>query len=158
MPSLSSAVAVAVTILAGQGGASSLPPGIRIASAADADTSTRYLVGNLRVVRPRLQLPAGPGGPVVALAEIDNRSRMPDTLVSATADDAASLTVAPGPLAIGPDAKVDMTPDGPHVAVNGPAPSWKVGDTVPGVLLFDRAGPLAVEFRVVAAGSAPVQP
>lgn len=160
MPSLFSAVAVAVTILAGQGGAGR-PPAVRIVTVADggADLSTRYLVGNLRVVRLRLQLPAAPGAPAAVLAEIDNRSRMPDTLVSATADGAGRLTVAPGPLAIGPDAKVDMSPDGPHVAVDGPSPSWKAGDTVPGVLVFERAGPLAVEFKVVAAADpAPAQP
>ncbi len=133
------------------------PHGLPVTRVAGADPlgATRYLVGGLRVTRPRLDLPDGSDARAIVTVQIENRSRMPDALVGATVEGAGTTSVQPGPLALPPDGTVDLTPDGPHVAVDGPGPSWKVGDVIKGVLLFDRAGPLAIEFIVAEAAPRP---
>lgn len=153
MPLSSIAAAAALLVLAGQAGTPRLP----VATVADAGSegATRYLVGNLRVLFPRLLLAPGGGGPASATVRIENRSKSPDTLVGATVDGAGSATLTQGPVTIGPDAKVTLKPDGAHIAVDAPPQSWKVGDVIAGELVFERAGPLVVGFTVADAPPRP---
>lgn len=153
MPTSSSLAAVAILTFAGHPAGPA--PFVRVAAAvADTDSPTRYLVGDLRVTHPRL-LPSSDGRQAAAFVLIENRGKSTDTLVEASVEGVPRTTVAPGPQTIGPDGKVEMGPQGPHLVLDGAAAPFKEGDHVRGVLRFERAGPLRVEFRVVDAAEPP---
>lgn len=147
MPPSSSLVAATIVALAAFGVASVA------ATAAEPTSRTRYLVGDLRVTEPRL-VPSPDGRWATASVLIENRGKSTDTLLEASVDGVPRTTVAPGPQVIGPGGKVEMGPQGPHLTLDGAETPFKEGDQVRGVLRFERAGPLQVEFRVVDAAEA----
>lgn len=152
MPTPSSLALVAALALAGHAPGSA-SRAARVVTVADQES--RYLVGDLRVTRPQL-LPAPDGvRPAFAFVRIENRGKSTDTLVEASVDGVPHTTVAPGPLALGPNGDVIMEVDGPHLVLDGAATPFKKGDRVKGVLRFERGGPLPVEFRVLGAAERP---
>ena len=156
MPTPSSLAMVAALALTGLGHAPG--PSSRaalVAPVAAPESRTRDLVGDLRVTHAHL-LPAPDGGrPASAFVQIENRGKSTDTLVEASVDGVPHTTVAPGPLALGPNAEVTMGVDGPHLVLEGAATPFKDGDHVRGVLRFERGGPLPGEFRILGAAEPP---
>ncbi len=122
---------------------------------AEPDADVRYLVGDLRVTHVRLQPSPEAGSPAVAFVQVENRGKSTDTLVEVSVDGVPRATIVPGPQIVGPKGEIDMTPEGAHFALDGAVAPFKEGDHVRGMLRFERAGPVPVDFTVVGAGEPP---
>lgn len=137
---------------------------------AAADTKT-YKAGNLVIETPWTR--ATPGGAKVAggYMKIINAGKEPDRLVGGSfvrsgRFEVHEMSLEGGimkmrPLArgleIAPGATVELRPGGFHVMFMDLKQGLKEGETVAGTLVFEKAGAIAVEYRVgpIAGGSAP---
>lgn len=114
---------------------------------------------------------ATPAGAKVAggFTEIENKGKTADRLVSATFDAADSVEIhsmemkdgvmsmrpVDGGLVIPPGQTVKLAPGGVHLMFLGLEHKLEEGDTVPGTLVFEKAGAVAVEFVVEAIAAKP---
>ena len=120
-----------------------------------AGATTRYLAGTLLVDGAVAE--ATDAGTGRALVTIDNRGPGPDRLLAVAVPSvgAAALVSADGAalavLDLPAGAVAAMKADGIRVALTGLALPLRAGDRLPGTLMFERAGPLRVEFAVTGA-------
>ena len=70
-----------------------------------------------------------------------------------TADGVMRMRPVDGPLALPPGATVELKPGGYHVMFMNVAGGFREGESVPATLTFERAGPVAVLFRVGGIGA-----
>jgi copper(I)-binding protein len=127
-------------------------------------------VGDLILHHPWTR--ATPAGARVAggFTEIENKGKMADRLVSASFDASDSveihsmemkdgvMTMRPiaGGLVIPPGETVKLEPGGIHLMFLGLEHKLEEGGMVPGTLVFEKAGAVAVEFVVEAIAATPV--
>jgi copper(I)-binding protein len=123
-----------------------------------------YVVGALEIGHPWAR-PTSPGAPTAAgYLTVTNSGTTPDRLLSASSPMAAGIelhqmSMAGGimrmrllkdGLAIPPGATVKLEPGGYHLMMVGPKTTFKIGDHIPAILRFARAGAIKVEFYVEA--------
>lgn len=120
------------------------------------ESATRYLAGTLLVSQAAAETGSG-----TASVTIDNRGPGPDRLLAVTVPQSATAGL------VGPDgatlAALDlpagtvtvMKADGARIMLRDFPEPLKGGDRVPGTLVFERAGPLRVEFVVQGAVAPP---
>lgn len=144
-------------------------PGLRLtAAAAKSAAAPSYKIGALVVDAPWIR--ATPGGAKVAggYVKISNTGTEPDRLVGGTFPLAAEVEVhemgmtdgvmkmrsLPNGLEIKPGASVDLKPGGYHLMFQKLQSQLKEGQTIKGTLVFEKAGTVEVEYRVMPIGSA----
>jgi periplasmic copper chaperone A len=126
-----------------------------------------YRAGSLVVEAPWAR--ATPGGAAIAggYMRIRNQGREPDRLTGGTAAVAASVelhetSIAAGVarmrpveagLVIRPGETVELKPGGLHLMMLGLKRPLKQGDVIKGTLVFEKAGTVAVEYRVGGIGA-----
>ena len=143
---------------------------IVMAQAASTDVARTFKAGGISVEAPWSR--ATPGGAQVAggYLKITNGGKDADRLTGGSFPNAARfeihemkteggvMTMRPvaGGLEIKPGETVEFKPGGYHLMFMGLKGSLKEGQTVKGTLVFEKAGTLAVEYRVgPIGGSAP---
>jgi hypothetical protein len=142
-------------------------PAVKLLPAAQKAETRSYKLGPLVLEAPWTR--ATPGGVQVAggYLRITNTGSEPDRLVGGSLEPAASvevheMTSADGVmrmrrleqgLEIGPGRTVELKPGGYHVMFLGLRRGLKEGETVKGSLVFEKAGTIAVEFRVAPIGA-----
>lgn len=141
-----------------------LPPS---SAQAQQPTPGIYQAGSLLIEAPWSR--ATPGGAKVAggYMRITNRGTEPDRLVGGSAAAAGRFEVhemsnvdgvmrmrpVEGGLAIPPGATVELKPGGYHAMLMDLRQPLKEGDRVEGVLMFERAGTVAITYRVGGIGA-----
>jgi copper(I)-binding protein len=125
-----------------------------------------YAVGGLQIGNPWAR--ATPSGATVGAGylTITNKGKAPDRLVGGAAAPAARFeihnTVVEGGVAkmrpvtgleIKPGETVELKPGGMHVMLLGLKQPLKQGQRIKGMLVFEQAGTVAIEFAVQAAGA-----
>lgn len=114
-----------------------------------------YLVGQLRVMQPWIDADADTATLADGYLVIENRGQSADKLVGVElgiADDvslsSSAIETAEGftamPIAAG--GKLVLKPGEAHLVLHGIHQDIKKGDRIPGVVRFEEAGPLKVEF------------
>ena len=114
---------------------------------------------------------ATPGGAKVAggFLKITNTGTTPDRLIGGTLPLAASVEVhemsmtdgimkmrrLEKGLEIAPGASIELKPGSYHVMFMGLSEGLKAGGTIKGTLVFERTGPVEVEYRIAPIGSQP---
>ncbi|MGC5781190.1 DUF1775 domain-containing protein [Methylobacterium sp. NFXW15] len=144
-------------------------PGVRIvaAQAAPAMPAHSYTVGSLRISHPWSR--ATPNGAQVAggYLSITNTGTDPDRLTGASLGGASRgevhsmsmeggvMKMAPveGGLVIKPGEAVTLKPGGYHLMFLDMKAPLKKGEPVKGIITFERAGPVTVEFDVEGIGA-----
>ena len=112
---------------------------------------------------------ATPGGAKVASGymRIVNRGSEPDRLIggtttvagrfelheSSTVDGVARMTPVAGGLMIKPGESVELKPGGLHVMLADLKGPLKEGDVISGTLVFEKAGTVAVQYRIGGIGA-----
>jgi uncharacterized protein YcnI len=143
-------------------------PGLRLTAAAKSAAAPTYRIGALVLDAPWIR--ATPGGAKVAggYVKISNTGTEPDRLVGGTFPFAAEVEVhemgmtdgvmkmrsLPNGLEIRPGASVDLKPGGYHLMFQKLQSPLKEGQTIKGTLVFEKAGTVEVEYRVMPIGSA----
>jgi copper(I)-binding protein len=106
--------------------------------------------------------PAAAGGVAVGYFTIRNAGKTADRLlrvesaaagsvslhVSLEANGVMSMDEIKGGVRVDPGGQVDFRPGGLHVMFMGLKKAQKVGDTLPATLVFEKAGRIAVSFKV----------
>jgi len=121
-----------------------------------------FKVGDLEIVHPnsRAMVPGAQVGG--GFLKIINHGKTDDRLVSATSDragiiqlhemaienDVMKMRELPGGIAVPAGATVELKPGGLHVMFMKVADPFKEGDKVKATLVFEKAGPVEVEFTV----------
>ena len=123
-----------------------------------------YKLGNLEIAHPWAKATIQ-GAPVAGgFMKITNNGTAPDRLIKITADVADTIQIhemkvedgimmmgeVPGGLEIAPGATVELKPGGLHVMFMGIKAPFRDGETVKAVLTFEKAGDIAVEFKIQA--------
>jgi uncharacterized protein YcnI len=142
-------------------------PGITLLPAAQATAPTVYKVGALVIESPWAR--ATPVGAQVAggYLKITNTGSTPDRLVGgsfpvAGAVEIHEMTTTDGVmkmrqldlgLEIAPGKAVELKPGGYHLMLMGLREGLKEGQALKGSLVFDKAGPIDVEFRIAPMGA-----
>jgi uncharacterized protein YcnI len=143
-------------------------PGVRLtAAAAKSAAAPSYKIGALVLEAPWIR--ATPGGAQVAggYVKISNTGTEPDRLVGGTFPLAAAVEVhemgmtdgvmkmrsLPNGLEIKPGASVDLKPGGYHLMFQKLQSPLKEGQAIKGTLVFEKAGPVEVEYKVMPIGS-----
>jgi periplasmic copper chaperone A len=146
------------------------PALVILAQAASAEAGKTFKAGGISVEAPWSR--ATPGGAQIAggYLKITNNGKDADRLTGGSFPNAARfeihemkteggvMTMRPvaGGLEIKPGETVEFKPGGYHLMFMGLKGSLKEGQTVKGTLVFEKAGTLAVEYRVgPIGGSAP---
>lgn len=145
-------------------------PGVRIAGAAPAvkAASASAKAGEVAIVAPWLR--ATPGGAKVGAGylTLTNGGAQADRLVGVSIPQAGRaeihsmameggvMRMAPveGGLRIEPGQTVELKPGGYHLMFQNLTAPFRAGERVKGSLTFERAGAVAVEFRVEPIGAA----
>ena len=138
---------------------------------ASASLGQEFKAGDLTVVRPVVR--ATPGGAKVGAGylTIENSGSSPDRLVRIESPSAGSVQVhstsregdvvrmseRQDGIAIPAKGKVALALGGDHLMFQGLKAPFKVGQTVSGTLVFERAGQVPVTFLVEPIGGAPAQ-
>ncbi len=126
-----------------------------------------YLVGQLLVTEPWIASDAEETGQASAYFVIENRGGTPETLVSASSELADKVVVdANGPapglgdgrLTIAPRQTVELKPGGIHLQFQGLHRDIRNESTVPGIFVFERAGPLQLNFTTNVQDATPEDP
>jgi periplasmic copper chaperone A len=141
-------------------------PSLRIAAAAAAAPAS-FKAGPLVVEAPWSR--ATPGGAKVGAGymRIVNRGSEPDRLIAgtaevagkfelhetSTADGVARMRPVEGGLLIKPGEPVELKPGGLHAMLVDLARPLKEGETIRGTLVFEKAGTVAIEYRVGGIGA-----
>lgn len=126
-----------------------------------------YRTGDIQITHPwsRETPPAAKVGG--GYLKVDNKGSTPDRLVSATMEQAGRVEIhemnitdgvmrmreLPAGVVIAPGGSVELKPGGLHVMVTDLAAPLKQGERRGGVLQFERAGRVAIEFAVEAIGA-----
>lgn len=145
-------------------------PGVRIAGVAPASAKAAPALvkaGSVAVVAPWLR--ATPGGARVGAGylTLTNGGAQTDRLVGVSIPQAGRaeihsmsmeggvMRMAPveGGLPIEPGGTVELKPGGYHLMFQGLTAPFKAGERVKGLLTFERAGAVLVEFRVEPIGA-----
>lgn len=124
-----------------------------------------YKLGNLEIKHPWAKATV-PGQPVAGgFLSVVNSGSEPDRLVKVTSDVSGMIQLhemkvedgvmkmneIPGGIEVAPGATVELKPGGLHVMFMGIKAPFKEGETVKAVLTFEKAGDVAVEFKIEAA-------
>lgn len=124
-----------------------------------------YKVGNLEIKHPWAKATV-PGQPVAGgFLKVVNSGSEPDRLVKVTSDVSGNIQLhdmkvedgvmkmgeVPGGIEIAPGATVELKPGALHVMFMAIKAPFKEGETVKAVLTFEKAGDVAVEFKIDAA-------
>jgi uncharacterized protein YcnI len=142
-------------------------PGIMLLPAAERAVVPTYKLGALMIEQPWLR--ATPVGAQVGggYLKITNTGSTPDRLVGgsfpvADAVEIHEMTMADGVmkmrqldlgLEIAPGKTVELKPGGYHLMLTGLREDLKQGQTVKSKLLFEKAGPIDVEFAIASMGA-----
>jgi copper(I)-binding protein len=114
-----------------------------------------YLVGQLRVMQPWIDMDDSADGRADAFLVVENRGDAPERLTGARTEAADRVVIAskddedgaPGAsVTIPPRATVTLKADDAHLVLQGLHDDVRGKASVPGVLTFDRAGPLHIQF------------
>jgi periplasmic copper chaperone A len=132
-----------------------------------AQGAPTYRAGSLTVEAPWSR--ATPGGAKVGSGymRIVNRGSEPDRLIggtaavaarievheSSTVDGVARMRPVEGGLLIRPGETVELKPGGLHAMLVDLARPLKEGEVIKGTLVFERAGTIAIEYRVGGIGA-----
>lgn len=133
-----------------------------------AQAAPSYQAGSLVVEAPWSR--ATPGGAKIGSGymRIVNRGSEPDRLIGGTAavaarvevhessdvDGVARMRPVEGGLPIRPGEAVELKPGGLHAMLVDLTAPLREGDTIKGTLVFEKAGTVAIEYRVTGVGSA----
>ena len=128
---------------------------------------TIYRAGSLVIETPWSR--ATPGGAKVGggYMRIVNRGAEPDRLIggtvtvaarvevheSSTVDGVARMRPVEGGVLIRPGETVELKPGGLHAMLVDLRRSLKEGETIKGTLVFEKAGTVAIEYRVAGIGA-----
>lgn len=143
-------------------------PGVRLmAAASKSATAASYKIGALVLETPWIR--ATPGGAQVAggYVKVTNTGTQADRLLGGTFPLAAAVEVhemsmvdgvmkmrgLPNGLEIKPGASVDLKPGGYHLMFQKLQEGLKDGQTIKGTLVFEKAGTVEIEYRVLPIGS-----
>jgi len=144
-------------------------PAILLAAVAfgSAAFAEDYTVGPLKVEQPWTR--ATPAGAKVAggYVAITNTGGAPDRFVGGSSEIAGKVEIhemavnggvmtmrgLPDGLEIKPGAKVELKPGGYHLMLMDLKRQLKEGESVKATLIFEKAGPVAVEFSVQSVGA-----
>lgn len=126
-----------------------------------------YKLGDLAIGHPWAR--ATPGGATIGggYLSVTNTGAAPDRLTGATLSDADHVEIhemkmdgdvmrmrpLPDGVEIKPGETVKLAPEGLHLMFVGLKAPLKAGDMVAGQLTFEKAGTVAVEFKVDAVGA-----
>ena len=151
----------------GQDALKSPAPGVRIVAATAAASPSSSNGGSLAIENPWSR--ATPGGAKVGSGymRIVNRGSEPDRLIGATAaiaarvevhessnaDGVARMRPIEGGVVIRPGETVELKPGGLHAMLVDLTSPLREGDTIKGTLVFEKAGTVAVEYRVLGVGA-----
>ena len=142
---------------------------IAIAFSATFASAHGFKLGNLEIKHPWVKATL-PGQPVGGgFLTIVNAGTEPDRLIKVTSDVSGKIQIhdmkvengvmkmgeVPGGVEIAPGATVELTPGALHVMFMGLKTPFKEGEMVKAVLTFEKAGDIAVEFKVDAAKGTP---
>ncbi|MGO4572093.1 DUF1775 domain-containing protein [Microvirga sp. 2TAF3] len=135
-------------------------PGVKIAAASGAPAAIK--AGNLTIEQPWSR--ATPGGAKVGggYVRITNTGKEPDRLIGgsfppaekvelhemAMTDNVMRMKPVEGGLEIKPGATVELKPGGYHLMFMNLKEPLKDGQTIKGTLVFEKAGPVEVEYAV----------
>jgi len=141
-------------------------PGVRIVAAVAA-TPAVFTGGSLVIEGPWSR--ATPGGAKIGSGymRITNRGPEPDRLIGGTAavartfelhessdvDGIARMRAVEGGLPIKPGETVELKPGGLHAMLVDLKQPLREGDVVKGTLVFEKAGTIAIEYRVAGIGA-----
>jgi copper(I)-binding protein len=123
-----------------------------------------YLVGDLLVTEPWIEVDSQAPDEALAYFTITNRSGAPDRLLGATTEVADKIVVdangaepglGDGSLVIPPGQTVLLKRDGVHFLLQGLHGDIHGQPFVPGTLTFERAGPLPVNFATSSSEATP---
>jgi uncharacterized protein YcnI/copper(I)-binding protein len=144
-------------------------PGVRIVArqTVAAPSPTVFTAGSLVIEAPWSR--ATPGGAKVGggYMRIVNRGSEPDRLIGGTAavaarfevhetstvDGVARMRPVEGGLVIKPGETVELKPGGLHAMLVDLTRPLKEGETIKGTLVFEKAGTVAIEYRVGGIGA-----
>jgi periplasmic copper chaperone A len=134
---------------------------------ARAQSAPSYRAGSIVIEAPWSR--ATPGGAKVGSGymRLVNRGSEPDRLIGGTAAGAARVEVhessnvggvarmrpVEGGLLIKPGETVELKPGGLHAMLVDLARPLKEGETIKGTLVFEKAGTVAIEYRVGGIGA-----
>jgi periplasmic copper chaperone A len=140
---------------------------IAIAGLAPRASAHGYTVGDLRIGHPwtRATAPAAKVG--AGFLSIENTGSQPDRLLSATFTQSTTVEVhemaveagvmrmreLPKGIEIAPGQKVELKPGGFHLMFMNLKAGLKEGENLKGVLVFERAGRVEVDFKVESMGT-----
>jgi copper(I)-binding protein len=143
------------------------PALVALATLAAAQTPASYRAGDILVEAPWSR--ATPGGAKVAggYMRITNTGAQPDRLVGGSAaaaggfevhrssmsDGVARMEPMASGLEIGPKETVELKPGTLHAMLVGLRQGLKLGEVVKGTLVFEKAGTIAIEYRVGGIGA-----
>jgi len=143
---------------------------IALLSAASGASAYDYKAGNLEIDRPWSR--ATPKGAKTAAGylKITNSGSAPDRLVSATFAQSRGAEIhemavergvmrmreLKGGVEIAPGASVELKPGATHIMFTDLSRPLAKGERVKGTLVFEKAGPVDVEYSVEAIGSTPM--
>ncbi len=143
------------------------PIALAFGLAAFSALAEDYTAGPLKIEQPWTRAtPAGAkvaGGYVVVI----NSGSAPDRLLGGSSEIAGKVEIhemavnngimtmrgLPDGLEIKPGEKAELKPGGHHIMFMGLKRQLKEGEKIKGTLLFEKAGPVAVEFSVQSVGA-----
>lgn len=145
---------------------------LAVGLASGAALAHEYTVGGLKIGHPWTRATAPDAKVAAGFLTVTNTGSAPDKLISATFAGAdhvlihqmtmdggvMKMTEVPGGIEIKPGQTVELKPGGYHLMLMALKGGMKMGETVKGELVFEKAGKIAVEFDVQDIGStAPMQ-
>ncbi len=133
-------------------------PGL-VSNVSPSEPHKIFLVGDLILESPEVQIDAADPTKASLSFTIENRGYAADRLIGATIGtsdpataDPAQTSVVPAasfpPWTIAPGQKLDLLPGTINVVRGAMPHPVKAGDTLYGILLFERGGPLPIDFVV----------
>lgn len=140
---------------------------ILLQGACGAAAAHEYKVGSLRIEHPWSRATAGGATVAAGYLIIDNAADTPDRLVLTTAEVAAKVSAhsmtmdgtvmkmraLPDGVVIPPKSSVVLKPGSIHLMFEGLKHPLKRGESLLGTLTFEKAGTVAVTFKVEAIGT-----
>jgi periplasmic copper chaperone A len=126
-----------------------------------------YTLGDLVIGHPWTRATAPAAKVAGGYLTVENKGAQPDRLLSASFAGSSTVEVhemsmdggvmrmreLPKGLEIKPGAKIELKPGGYHLMFMGLTDGLKQGESLKGVLVFERAGRIEVEFKVEAIGA-----
>jgi periplasmic copper chaperone A len=126
-----------------------------------------YTLGDLVIGHPWTRATAPAAKVAGGYLTVENKGSQPDRLLSASFAGSSTVEVhemsmdggvmrmreLPKGIEIKPGAKIELKPGGYHLMFMGLTDGLKQGESLKGVLVFERAGRIEVEFKVEAIGA-----